>query len=117
MPSQRSYEDIVRSTVPLPDSSHRPSTAEEQSADERPAGPRIQTRFSDDTNVDLTSLRAALNGLTGADLADVDVTLENGRAEIDGSVADSNDRDRIIRAVSDVTGVIAVIDRIRVRSH
>ncbi|HUQ02213.1 MAG TPA: BON domain-containing protein [Kofleriaceae bacterium] len=67
--------------------------------------------------MDLTSVRAALNGLSGADLADLDVTFEIGRAEIDGSVADASDRDRIIRAVSDVAGVIAVIDRIRVRSH
>jgi osmotically-inducible protein OsmY len=117
MPSRRSYEDIVRSTVPLPDSSHRPSVAEEVAAEERPQGPRIQTRDPDDTTVDLTSVRAALNNLAGADLADLDVTLERGRAEIDGSVADGNDRDRIIRAVSDVGGVIAVIDRLRVRSH
>jgi osmotically-inducible protein OsmY len=117
MASQRSYDDIVRSTVPLPDSSHRPSRSEETAAEERPQGPRIQTRYADDSSVDLTSLRAALNGLTGADLHDLDVTLESGRAEIDGSVADDSDRDRIIRAVSDVTGVIAVIDRIRIRSH
>ncbi len=117
MSSQRSYDDIVRATVPLPDSSHRPSQAEATRADERPAGPRIETRFPDDVAVDLTSLRAALNNLTGADLADLDVTLEGGHAEIDGSVAEDSDRDRILRAVADVPGVLAVIDRIRVRSH
>lgn len=117
MPSHRSYEDIVRATVPLPDSSKRPSRAEAAQADDRPQGPRIQYRFADDASPDETSVRAALLGLQGADLADLDVAIEGGRVEISGSVADDSDRDRIVRAVSDVPGVIAVIDTIRVRTH
>jgi osmotically-inducible protein OsmY len=117
MPSKRSYDDIARTTVPLPDSSHRPTSAEESAATDRPAGPRIHKRFADDDTVNIDSVKAALLALDGADLADLDLTIEGGRVEIDGSVADDGDRDRIIRAVSDATGVIAVIDTIRIRAH
>lgn len=119
MPSRTSYDDIVRQTVPLPDSSHRPTRAEERVAEERPPGPRIDmrdVRDGDDAAVNESSLRAALLSLEGADLADLDVAVEGGRVEIDGSVADVSDRDRIVRAVSDVPGVIAVIDTLRIRA-
>lgn len=118
--SPRSYDDIVRETVPLPDSSMRPTRDEALQADERPPGPRISARFPEDETEDqaasLAAVRAALEALQGADLADLDVTLEGGRAELSGSVADESDRDRIVRSVAAVHGVIAVIDTIRVRS-
>ncbi len=115
MPSQRSYDDIVRQTVPLPDTSNRPTRAEEVLSETRPPGPRI-ARVDDESLVDEGSMRAALLALDGADLTDLDVAIEGGRVQVDGSVADESDRDRIVRAVSDVPGVIAVIDTIRIRA-
>ena len=116
MSSQRSYDDLVRETIPLPDSSHRPTRAEASTALERPQGPRISHRWPDDETPSVDAIRTALETLDGADLADLDITLEGGRAEIDGSVADESDRDRTIRAVEAVPGVIAVIDTVRIRS-
>lgn len=117
MTSPRSYDDIIRRTVPLPDSSHRPTRSEVATAEGRPLGPRVHNRYSDDEPALVDSIREALESLLGADIADIDATIEAGRVEIDGSVADADDRDRIVRAVSDVPGVIAVIDTIRVRAH
>ena len=117
MSSQRSYDDIVRSTVPLPDSSHRPQTSEVATAEQRGQGPNVRARYPDDETPLLDAVRQALLAMQGADIADLDLTIEGGRVQIDGSVADDGDRDRIVRAVSDVPGVIAVIDTIRVRAH
>lgn len=69
----------------------------------------------EEARVDERSMRAALLALDGTDLADLDLAIEGGRVQIKGSVADESDRDRIVRAVSDVPGVIAVIDTVRVR--
>ena len=117
MSSQRSYDDIVRSTVPLPDSSRRPQRSDVAMAEERGQGPRIQARYPDDETPLVDAVRDALHALHGTDIADLDLTIEGGRIQIDGSVADDSDRDRIVRAVSDVPGVIAVIDTLRVRAH
>ncbi len=104
-----SYDDIVRKNVPLPDSSYRPSTAEVANAEARKPGPRITA------DSDTTSVQAALMSLEGADITDVQVDIDSGRATIDGSVALEEDRRRIIAAVEMVPGVNAVIDRLRVR--
>lgn len=116
--ANRTYDDIVRTTVPLPDSSHRPTRTEELGAEERAAGPRIHhagLARDDGDAPTIQSIRGALALLDGADLADLDVTIEGGRVQVDGSVASAEDRDRIQRALEDVPGVIAVIDTIRIR--
>lgn len=117
MSSRRSYDDIVRSTVPLPDSSHRPQRSDVAMAEERGKGPTVHSRYPDDETPLVDAVRDALLALQGTDVADLDLSIEGGRVQMDGSVADEGDRDRIVRAVSDVPGVIAVIDTIRVRAH
>jgi osmotically-inducible protein OsmY len=114
----RTYDDIVRATVPNPDSSHRPTQTEEQVAVERPAGPRITTATAGE-NGDSPSenaVRDALASLGTADVADLDITIEGGRLQIDGSVASKDDRDLIVRRLEGMPGVVAVIDTLRIRN-
>jgi osmotically-inducible protein OsmY len=104
-----SYADLVRKNVPLPDSSYRPSTAEVAAAEARRPGPRITT------DAEMTSVRAALMNIEGADISDVELDIDTGRATLDGSVALEEDRRRIIAAVEMIPGVNAIVDRLRVR--
>jgi len=106
----RSYDEIVRTTVPLPDSSHRPTKEEARAAADREPGPRILGEGSH-----IHDVRAALDALVAADLTDLDVTISDGRVVLDGSVATADDRQRIVAAVEPVVGVHAVLDRLRAR--
>src|SRR5689334_11737472 len=114
----RTYDDIVRSTVPNPDSSHRPMQGEEHEALEREAGPRIHTAMPGENGDGPTeeALRDALASLGTADLADLDITIEGARVQVDGSVASKEDRDLIVRRLEGVRGVVAVIDTVRIRN-
>jgi len=105
----RSYDDLVRQDVPLPDSSFRPSRDEVAAAHARKPGPTIVT------DLEPNSVRAALLSLDGADLTDLNVQIEDGRALVEGSVATPEDRRRIVAAVEMLPGVVAVIDTLRVR--
>jgi len=80
-------------------------------------GPNVRARYPDDETPLIDAIRGTLHSLQGTDVAALDLSIEGGRVQIDGSVADEGDRDRIVRAVSDVPGVIAVIDTIRIRAH
>jgi hypothetical protein len=105
--SARSYEDIIRKTVPLPDSSYRPTDAEriESEVPREPAlvGPHEGT------------MRDALQALTGVDLTDLQVDVEGGTATMRGSVARKDDRDRIEATLRGVPGVDEVRDQLRIR--
>lgn len=114
----RTYDDIVRTTVPNPDSSHRPTRNEEHEAVEREAGPRVHQATPDESDDATTesAVRDALASLGTADLADLDITIEGARLQIDGSVASKEDRDVIVRRLEGVPGVVAVIDTLRIRN-
>jgi osmotically-inducible protein OsmY len=113
----RTYDDIVRTTVPNPDSSHRPTRAEEHEAVEREAGPRIHMAPGEDgEGPTKAAVHGALAMLGAADLADLDVTIEGARLQVDGSVASKEDRDLVVRCLEDVPGVVAVIDTLRIRN-
>lgn len=116
MNRKASYDDLVRSVVPMPDSSHRPFRAEVTAAESRPSGPLITAAWPEDQIPTPEAIRDALDILMGADLSDLDISLDGGRATIDGSVATQDDRDRIVRAIGAVPGVITVIDTMRVRT-
>lgn len=116
MNRKASYDDLVRSVVPMPDSSHRPYRAEVTAAESRPAGPLITAAWPEDQDPAPEAIREALTALVGADISDLDIALDGGRATLDGSVATQGDRDRIVRAISAVPGVITVIDTLRVRT-
>ena len=113
----RSYDDIVRTTVPNPDSSHRPTRGEEHEAVEREAGPRVHMSSEEPGDAPTeAAVRSALASLGTADLADLDITIEGGRLQVDGSVASKDDRDVIVRRLEGVPGVVAVIDTLRIRN-
>lgn len=113
----RTYDDIVRTTVPNPDSSHRPTRGEEHDAVEREAGPRIHTAPGEDGDSPTeAAVRGALASLGTADLADLDITIEGARVQVDGSVASKEDRDIVVRSLEGVPGVVAVIDTLRIRN-
>jgi osmotically-inducible protein OsmY len=114
-PKSSTYDDLVRGVVPMPDSSHRPTRAEAEAAESRPPGPLIKRADPADRSPDPDEVRDALDALVGADLSDLDISLDGGRAILDGSVATQDDRDRIVRVVGCVRGVTTVIDTLRVR--
>ena len=110
-----SYEDIVRKTVPLPDSSHRTSPSERREAELPQPGVTASGGANAFPNHD--AIRAAMDalGASGADVADVQVSVVAGKATIVGSVARSTDRDRIVTALGQVAGVVEVTDQLRIR--
>jgi len=116
MDKKPSYDDIARATVPLPDSSFRPSRAEVAAAEARVPGLRISPLWPDDQQPSVAAVQAALEALPGADLTDLEVLLESGRATLVGSVASEDDRTRVLHALTGVPGVTAVIETLRVRT-
>jgi osmotically-inducible protein OsmY len=105
-----SYDDITRELVPLPDSSHRPTTAEEKLAYE----PRVreQTQHEQDT---AAAVRAAFAEDTYLDRSDLDVAVEGSTAVLVGSVVTEADRRRAIEIARGVPGITEVRDELRVR--
>lgn len=104
----RSYDELVRETMVLPDGSHRPTQAEEQEALRRappPVGPGAR----------LTPIRWALGALEGVDLHGLELALAGARVVLTGVVASRGDRERVVAAIEAVPGVEGVDDRLRVR--
>jgi hypothetical protein len=116
MQKKASYDDLVRASVPLSDSSRRPSRAEAHAAATRSPGPRFTAAWPDDDMPPPSVLLAALDVLAGADLSDLTLALDRGRITLEGSVATQEDRERIVRALGGVDGVSTVIDTLRVRT-
>lgn len=110
----RSYEDVVRLTVPLPDSSYRPTTAEEAAAMTPPAADAASSRAPSSSD---DRVRVVLARLDHADTADVSVALFGGTAIITGSVARGLDRDRIITALGTIAEITTVVDELRIRTE
>lgn len=106
-PTKSSYDDIVRKNVPLPDSSYRPSDAEAVDA-EVPREPTL-------VGPNQEAMRDALQALAGVDVADLQVDVDGGTATMLGSVARDSDREQIMATLRQVPGVVAVIDRLRIR--
>lgn len=102
----RSYEDIARTTVPLPDSSYQPTDAE-KAASEEPHLPAV-------TGSEV-SVQAALAALSAVDLTDLQVVVTGSTATMSGSVARRSDRDQIEAALRGVDGIAEVDDRVRIR--
>ena len=103
----RTYGDIVRGIVPLPDSSHRPSREEVQRAHEPPPPPV-------EAAGDLGELRAAL-AAERVDLDDVTFEQQGDTLFVRGSVATDRDRAAIVAAAHKLPGVERVTDELRVR--
>ncbi len=101
----RSYEDIVRATVPDPDTSWRPTTAEERRAYEgyralSPQEQQLHDRVHD-------ALLAA-----GIDTMPLDIEVDRDRVILRGQVREPPLLDRIPDIVRGVDGVGMVIDQL-----
>lgn len=106
-----SYRELERKLVPLPDSSHRPTPAE---ADEAEV-PRPVEVTGGDGALSADGVRAAVVALEHVDATDLTLDVVGGSVTVGGSVARTDDRERIVAAVEAVPGVTEVIDRLRVR--
>lgn len=104
MPNQpRSYDEIVRGTVPDPDSSWRPTPGQEKDARE---GFRA-------TDAGEQSLQATIvQALTARDfdLSGVNIEVDGGRVTLRGRVADSATLNAIPAAIHQIDGVEDVVD-------
>ena len=110
----RSYRELERTLTPLPDSSHRPTPAEAEDA-ERPRAARVSASGGADAFPAVATVAAAVEGLDGVDVSDLEVDVVAGVVTLAGSVARTSDRDRLITALGKVGGVTEVVDRLRVR--
>lgn len=113
MPTKRrgppeSYEDIVRQTVPDPDSSWRPSRAQEQLAYE---GNRVLDEDEEDLLLRVTS---ALRIAGEVDLEQIDIEIERTRVTLRGHVRSIDELPRIEHIIARVPGVEEIVDRLTV---
>lgn len=113
--SDRSYDELVRRTVPLPDSSHRP-TRDAAIAAEEPRAAAVTGSGSGDLPGD-DAVREALAALEYVDVSDLTVALRGGSATLSGSVARGFDRDRITTALGRIPGVTEIVDHLRIRTE
>lgn len=98
----KSYDDIVRQTVPEPDSSFRPSVGQEKAAYE---GTRI---LDEDEQRLYARVVDSLLGISDIDPAGVHVEVDRDRVTLRGRVHDAGVLDLIERRVQAVEGVSAV---------
>jgi osmotically-inducible protein OsmY len=105
-PAAPSYDEIVRKTVPEPDSSWRPTTEQERAAYQ---GARI---LSEDEQVLHARVSDALLDSPGLEFAAVGVEVDDTRVELRGRVADVRMIDEIERRVAAVDGVSEVSNRL-----
>jgi hypothetical protein len=101
----KSYEEIVRTTVPEPDSSWRPSPDQVKRAYEgfRALDPEEQALFERVTTTIATS---------GIDASRVDIEIDRDRVILHGTIASSVELHRIGELVSTVDGVREVSDQL-----
>ena len=105
MRTPRSYDEIVRRTVPNPDSSWRPSREQETYAQQHTVTPEVQ-EICDDIHDAL--ITAGIDASTLRCMVDAEHTVIRGWAP------DRKSADRIIAIVEGVPGVKSVIDQITV---
>lgn len=101
----RTYEDIARATVPDPDSSWRPSVAEERRAFQgfRAMEPAEQALWDEVHDALLEA---------GVDTTPLHIEVDRNRVILRGQVHDQEALMRIPSIVGDVAGVTAVIDQL-----
>lgn len=99
-----SYDDIVRRTVPEPDSSFRPTPEQQRSTETQGPLPTHDDALAD-------AVRAAL---AAAGVQGVTCEVHGGRVRLDGAVADPAELGRIEYVVRDLEGVAAIDNRLHV---
>jgi osmotically-inducible protein OsmY len=103
-PIARSYDEIVRQTVPELDSSFRPTQGQEQAAYEG-------TRILDEDEQKLYSrVVDALLGIGDIDPSGIRVEVDRDRVTLRGQISTASSLDRIERRVHDADGVGLVVN-------
>jgi osmotically-inducible protein OsmY len=98
----KSYDEIVRRTVPEPDSSWRSTPAQDRDT-------RLGIRAQDDQERDLEArVAAALHGIAGLANVDIRVEVEHGRVVLLGTVPDP----RVFRVVDDAVAAVEGVETI-----
>ena len=110
-PSPRSYDEIVRRTVPDPDSSWRPSNEQIRDAI---AGKHVLTREEDLLFHRVTD---ALLDTPGIDLCGIDIEVRDTRVTLHGRCANPAAIARVVRAVASLEEVTEVVDRLVVSAE
>src|SRR6478672_7345904 len=106
----RSHDEIVRRTVPNPDSSWRPTSEEERRSLEGWAAPRVNEQVLHDDIHDVLIL-------AGIDATMLRIDVDRSRVIMHGEVRDRAMADRIIGLVEKVPGVTSVIDQLTITGH
>ncbi|HTL37184.1 MAG TPA: BON domain-containing protein [Kofleriaceae bacterium] len=101
----RSYDEIVRRTVPNPDSSWRPTSEEERRSLEGWLSPRVEEQVLRDDIHDVLIL-------AGIDATALRIDVDRSRVVVRGEVRDRPFADRIIGLIEKVPGVTSVVDQL-----
>ena len=106
-----SYDEIVRRTVPDPDSSFRPDERQIAEADERFRDQRLSAQMTDQERM----LYARVSNVVFATRDEVGFEVERGTVILHGTVKDSRSIQTIEDRVRGVAGVEDVVNRLVVR--
>lgn len=109
-PPAKTYDEIVRGTVPEPDSSFRPTPEQVKAAYE---GARI---LSDDEQQLHDRVAAVLSQVTGFESAAIVLEIDDTRVELRGRARDMRMIDELEQRAAGVDGVTAVDNRLVVDS-
>jgi hypothetical protein len=109
-PVPRSYDEIVRRTVPQLDSSWSPTEEQERDAY---AGKHV---YTPEEEALLHRVSEALLDTPGIDMCGIEVDVDDRRVTLRGHCANITAIDRVVRAVSSMEEVSDVVDRLVVES-
>lgn len=114
-----SYDDILRATVPNPDSSFRPSREEEEMSRHRFGAPtEHRPHIASREELDLLRrVRVALAADNTIELSDVEVDVDGSQIILLGTVPGPATRVRIEDIVASVHGVELVDNQLGIRRH
>ena len=105
----KTYDEIVRATVPEPDSSWRPTQDQERQS-------REGFRAMDDDEQQLHSRVMAALTSASIDPSAIDIEIDRDRVTLRGQVRDRETLTRIAQVVGEVDGVRAVLDQLVIRA-
>jgi osmotically-inducible protein OsmY len=104
-PGPKTYDEIVRKTVPEPDSSWRPTPEQVQQA-------REGFRAMDADEQQLHQRVIAALSSAGIDTSAVQIEIDRDRVTLRGRVRDQDALTRVAQVVGEVDGVSAVLDQL-----
>jgi osmotically-inducible protein OsmY len=101
----KSYDEIVRATVPEPDSSWRPTPGQERQAHEG-------FRAMDSEETQLHHRVVGALSAASIDTSAIQIEIDRDRVTLRGQVRDRETLTRIAQVVGEVDGVSAVVDQL-----